>query len=155
MNKSWERAAEFEENVLQHWQLWGNKLSSCGSGNNDYTATPSQLAVALSRPARLHHHGRSVVILHAVPVTQCLVSTLTFFFSPHTPQPCSIVWASILLSLPWCPALYKEKAALPLPFLHWWEQSMPGLSAPSLHESQTWACQDARVCDAGSGPVKL
>lgn len=107
-------------NIGNYGEMSRKMLSSCGSSNKDYIAKPSQLVLALSRPAHLHRHGPSVVILHAVPVTQCLTSSLAyFFFSPHAPQPCSIVWASILLSLPWCPALYKEEAALPLPFLHW------------------------------------
>ena len=109
--------------------------------------------VVLELPARLQPSSE---LLSSHPTPQSLSSSLsqpgthTYILPPLTPPVClpptpSPLCASVLLSLPWCPALHREEAALPLPSslvrtIHAWSLTPVSLSLsvslkPRLHEA--------------------
>lgn len=75
----------------------------------NFHLTPTSFEFHNSHPIKLQLLSSSYTqLLHPPSINaSCLPST----------HPVSIVCTSLLLSLPWCPALHREEAALPLPFL--------------------------------------
>lgn len=117
---------------LRHGSLWADQ-ASCGKvatasdteKRNTMLIYTSPREVVLQLPACLQPASR---LLSSHPTLRSLSSSLshpgthrTYILPPinasrlPSTHPFSIVCTSILLSLPWCPALHREEAALPLP----------------------------------------
>lgn len=111
------RHAAFEEGHDQTVGKWVHQTRQNNTTHTQEFKDWNSLAFSpSSQLCNIHPELESLSSSLAHPVTHS-----TYILSPLSPPVCpppnpfSIVWTSILLSLPWCLALHKEEAALPLP----------------------------------------